>query len=108
MLNLNNLRLLLSQVVASGNINIATLLTPEGQLVSFASNPPRSKDEVRVIVGLSSEIWQETKEQDVGMADSEVQELFPSLLAVLLIVHLIPAWPHPCPPCRAGAKNIRN
>ncbi|KAI0094544.1 hypothetical protein BDY19DRAFT_26281 [Irpex rosettiformis] len=72
MLNLTNLRLLLAQALSTGGVHTATLLTPEGQLVSFASEPPRPKDEIRVLVGLSSEIWQESKEEGVGMADSEL------------------------------------
>ncbi|KAI0690760.1 hypothetical protein BC835DRAFT_1363193 [Cytidiella melzeri] len=72
MLNLINLRLLLAQTLSTGGVQTATLFTPEGQLISFASEPPRSKDEVRVLVGLSSEIWQEARDQGMGMADSEL------------------------------------
>ena len=73
MLNLTNLRLLLAQALSSSGVHTATLFTPEGELVSFASEPPRPKDEVRVLVGLSSERWQESREEGVGMADSEVR-----------------------------------
>jgi hypothetical protein len=72
MLNLTNLRLLLAQALTQGGVQTAALFTPEGQLVSFASQPPRSKDEVRVLVGLSSEIWQESKDHGLGLAESEV------------------------------------
>ncbi len=73
MLNLKNLSSLLSQVVASSPApRSAVLFTPEGQLVSYASDSFTSKDDIRVIVGLSTEIWQETREQGVGMVDSEV------------------------------------
>lgn len=75
MLNLSNLRILLSQVLTPVALHTAVLFTPSGQLVSFASNPVRSKDEVRVIVGLGSEVWQETKEQGIGMVDSEIGRL---------------------------------
>lgn len=75
MLNLSNLRILLSQVTAPATLHTAVLFTPSGQLVSFASDPPRSKDEIRVIVGLGAEIWQETKEHGTGMVDSEVRAL---------------------------------
>lgn len=73
MLNLTNLRLLLAQALSSGGVHTAALFTPEGELVSFASEPARPKDEIRVLVGLSSEIWQESREEGVGMADSEVR-----------------------------------
>ncbi|KAI0348119.1 terpenoid synthase [Trametopsis cervina] len=72
MLNLTNLRLLLSQVLSVGGPHTAALFTPEGQLISFASEPQRSKDEIRVLVGLSGEVWQETRDQRIGMADSEL------------------------------------
>jgi len=75
MLNLMNLRLLLSQVLSPSGVQTAALFTPEGQLVSYASDNPRSKDEIRVIIGLSSEIWQETRDQKIGMADSELGRL---------------------------------
>lgn len=72
MLNLSNLRSLLSQVLSLPALHTVVLFTPEGQLVSFAADVYRSKDNVRVVVGLSSEVWQETKEQGMGMVDSEV------------------------------------
>lgn len=71
MLNLNNIRKLLSQVLSPG-VRSAILFTPQGQLFSYASGPYTSKDEIRVIVGLSTEIWQETRGQGIGMVDSEV------------------------------------
>lgn len=72
MLNLANLRSLLLQVLSLPSLHTAVLFTPEGHLVSYASDPTRSKDEVRVVVGLSGDIWQETKEQAIGMVESEV------------------------------------
>lgn len=63
---------LLSKVLSPPHLHTAVLLTPTGDLVSAASSPARPKDEVRVLVGLSSEVWQETKEQGYGMVDSEV------------------------------------
>ncbi|PSS29705.1 hypothetical protein PHLCEN_2v2853 [Hermanssonia centrifuga] len=75
MLNLTNLRTLLLQVLSLPALHTAILFTPEGQLVSFASDSSRSKDEIRVVVGLSGEIWQETKEQGIGMVDSELGRL---------------------------------
>ncbi|KAH9837319.1 uncharacterized protein C8Q71DRAFT_707072 [Rhodofomes roseus] len=72
MLNLSNLRNLLSQVLALPELHTVALFTPEGQLVSFAADPHRPKDNVRVIVGLGGEVWKETKQQGVGMIDSEL------------------------------------
>ena len=72
MFNLSNLRSLLLQVLSLPSLHTAVLFTPEGQLVSYAADPHKSKDHVRVVVGLSTEIWQETKEQGIGMVDSEV------------------------------------
>jgi hypothetical protein len=74
MLNLTNLRVLLSQILSPAVLHTAVLFTPEGQLVSFASDPPRSKDEIRVAIGLSVETWRETKRHGIGMVDSEVRE----------------------------------
>lgn len=71
MLNLSNLRNLLSQVL-SPSLHTAVLFTPEGQLVSYAAGPHTSKDEVRVMVGLGGELWQESREEGVGQLESEV------------------------------------
>lgn len=73
MLNLSNLRKLLLQVLSLPLLHTAVLFTPEGQLVSYASDETRSKDEVRVVVGISTEIWKETKDQGIAMVDSEVR-----------------------------------
>ena len=72
MLNLANLRTLLSRVLDLPSLHTVVLFTPEGELVSYVSEPDRPKDRVRVIVGLSTEIWQETQEQGVGRVDSQV------------------------------------
>ncbi|KAF8079047.1 isoprenoid synthase domain-containing protein [Lyophyllum atratum] len=72
MLVLSTLHNLLSQVLSLPQLHTAVLLTPTGQLVSVAADPQRPKDEIRVIVGLAMEIWQETKEQDFSMVDSEL------------------------------------
>ena len=72
MLNLANLRTLLSRVLDLPSLHTVVLFTPEGELVSYVSEPDRPKDRVRVIVGLSTEIWQETREQGVGRVDSQV------------------------------------
>ncbi|KAF5384968.1 hypothetical protein D9615_001162 [Tricholomella constricta] len=72
MLVLSALHNLLSQVLSLPQLHTAVLLTPTGQLVSVASHPHRPKDEIRVVVGLAMEIWQETKEHDFSMVDSEL------------------------------------
>jgi len=72
MLVLSTLHNLLSQVLALPSLHTAVLLTPAGQLVSVASDRQRPKDEIRVIVGIAAEVWQETKDQGFGMVDSEL------------------------------------
>ncbi|THH19376.1 hypothetical protein EW146_g1786 [Bondarzewia mesenterica] len=72
MLVLSTLHKLLSQVLSLPDLHTAVLLTPEGQLVSCASDPSRCKDQIRVVVGLSGEVWQETGDQGIGMVDSEL------------------------------------
>lgn len=73
MLVLSTLHQLLSQVLFRPHLHTAVLLTPSGELVSFACSFERPKDEVRVLVGLSGEIWRETRHHGFGMVDSEVQ-----------------------------------
>lgn len=75
MLVLSALHNLLSQVLDLPHLHTAVLLTPSGQLVSAASDPQRPKDEIRIVVGLAGEVWQETKDQGFGMVDSEVNFL---------------------------------
>ena len=75
MLNLANLRTLLSRVLDPPTLHTVALFTPEGELVCCVSEPDKPKDLVRVIVGLSTEIWQETREQNIGMVDCEVRVL---------------------------------
>ncbi|KAI0307612.1 isoprenoid synthase domain-containing protein [Multifurca ochricompacta] len=72
MLVLATLHRLLSQVISSPGLHTAVLLTPNGQLVSYACDSTKSKDDVRLVVGLSSEIWLEVADQGVGMVDSEL------------------------------------
>lgn len=78
MLVLATLHRLLSQVISSPGLHTAALFTPNGQLVSYACDSTRSKDDVRLVVGLSSEIWLEVADQGIGMVDSEVSTI-PSL-----------------------------
>ncbi|KAK0466344.1 uncharacterized protein EV420DRAFT_1511168 [Desarmillaria tabescens] len=63
MLVLSNLTNLLSQILSLPALHTA---------FTFVSEPIRPKDEVRIIVGLSGEVWQETREQGYGMVDSEL------------------------------------
>ena len=72
MLLLSSLHNLLQQVLSLPELHTAVLFTPEGQLVSYASDSSKPKDEIRVFVGVSGEIWQETKQHGIGMVDSEV------------------------------------
>jgi hypothetical protein len=79
MLVLSTLYNLLSQVLSLPELHTAVLMTPEGQLISVACGSSRPKDEIRIVVGLSGEVWQETKEQGFGMVDSEVRSLVNTL-----------------------------
>jgi hypothetical protein len=72
MLMLSIFQSLLSQVLAPPHLHTAVLFTTSGELVSATSEPLRPKDEIRIVVGLSGEVWQETKEQEYGMVDCEV------------------------------------
>lgn len=72
MLALSTLHNLLSQVLYLPSLHTAILFSPAGHLVSVATDPSRPKDEIRIVVGLAGEVWQETKEQGSGMVDSEV------------------------------------
>lgn len=74
MLLLSSLHNLLQQVLSLPELHTAVLFTPEGQLVSYASDPSKAKDDIRVFVGVSGEVWQETKQHGMGMVDSEVCE----------------------------------
>ena len=62
----------LKQIVFPPDVLTAILLTPSGDLVSYVSHESRSKDDIRLLTGLSAEVWSETKEQGVGLVDSEV------------------------------------
>ncbi|TEB38701.1 hypothetical protein FA13DRAFT_1785006 [Coprinellus micaceus] len=71
MLMLSKLNHILSRVLDLPDLHSAVLLTVTGELVSYASYPGRPKDEIRVVTGLATEIWQETMEQGYGMVESE-------------------------------------
>ena len=70
MLVLSTLHKLLAQALAR-DVGLAALLTPSGQLVACAYADGRSKDDVRVVVGLASEMWAEVRA--TAAAESEVR-----------------------------------
>jgi len=73
MLVLSSFGKLLAQVLSPPDIHTAVLFTTTGELISFVSSAPESsKDDVRVLVGLASEVWSETREDGEGMVDSEI------------------------------------
>lgn len=72
MLMLSKLYSILERVLDFPDLHTAALLTVAGELVSYASEPGRPKDEIRVVVGLAGEVWRETREQGFGMVESEV------------------------------------
>ncbi|KAF8131635.1 hypothetical protein EV363DRAFT_1165113 [Boletus edulis] len=79
MLVLPALHTYLSQLLSPPSIHTALLLTPEGALVSYASQtsaerPARqkSKDDIRIIAGLGAEVWAETRDEEEGMVESEL------------------------------------
>jgi hypothetical protein len=88
MLILSTLHKHLSQILTLPDLHTAVLFTPTGHLVSVASDPARSKDDILLTVGLSGEIWRETREQGYGMAESEVILL--SSILCFFFVDLIP------------------
>ncbi|KAG8857438.1 hypothetical protein FRB96_005737 [Tulasnella sp. 330] len=74
MLVLATLSALLAQLVTP-SLHTAILSTPQGHLVAFAcEDMPASEDRLRILVGLSSELWRdddETERDDEGYADRQ-------------------------------------
>lgn len=70
MLALSALPKLLAQVLSPPTLHTAVLCSTSGSLIAYSAKPVRPKDDVRVLVGLASQVWSETK--DEGMVDSEV------------------------------------
>lgn len=97
MLALSTLHTLLAQVLVPPALHSAVLVTQSGALVSFATHHPKLKDHVRVIAGLSSEVWQETRDKDHGMVDSEVTLI--CIYFMLLNQCSIEAWTYPRVAC---------
>ena len=75
MLMLPALNRVLKQIVFPPDVLTAILLTPSGDLVSYVSHEGRPKDDIRLLTGLSAEVWSETKEHGIGMVDSEVRSI---------------------------------
>ena len=79
MLVLSALQNLLAQVLDPPSLHSAVLFTTAGQLISYAADSLRPKDEIRVVVGIAGEVWLETQgegaegEGGEGMVDSEVR-----------------------------------
>ncbi|KAF8831914.1 hypothetical protein HHX47_DHR1000896 [Lentinula edodes] len=71
MLKLSTLHTYLNQVLDLPDLHTAILLTPTGQLISYASDPSRSKEDVRSVVGLSGDSFLEVEEQ--GFATFEIK-----------------------------------
>jgi len=72
MFMLSMLQALLTQALVPRHLHTAVLFTPAGELISFAVEPGRSKEEIRILVGITSEVWQETREQGYGMVESDL------------------------------------
>jgi len=97
---------LLSQVLSPPHLHTAVLLTTAGELVSFASNPVRPKDEIRIIVGFCGEVWQETQEEGYGLVDSEVSTPLSCPLGFLAKRYPL-AWPVGCAASRRLVRGVR-
>ena len=104
MLVLSTLNALLAQLTTS-YLHTAILITPQGHLVAY-STQSTGEDRIRVLVGLSSEVWREGiegndeedgggdvkegstdsdgEEEQVGMLECEVSENAISSVAVAL------------------------
>ncbi|KAF8524377.1 hypothetical protein BU17DRAFT_84987 [Hysterangium stoloniferum] len=76
MLNLTALRKVLFSVISPPRLHTAILFTPSGDLVAHSSsNNTRSKDQLRVLVGVATEIWLETSDEGIGMVESELGKI---------------------------------
>ncbi|KAG5645363.1 hypothetical protein DXG03_006425 [Asterophora parasitica] len=102
MLVLSALHTFLSQVLSLPELHTAVLLTPAGQLVSVAADPLRPKDEIRVVVGLAAEVWQETRGEELSMVDSEFGRI------LVVPVEETPASTSPVAPTLENGNGITN
>jgi hypothetical protein len=73
MLVLSTLHAVLCEVLAPPALHTAVLFTPAGAPVSVATAPGRSRDDVRILLALASEIWAQTQARGEGVAESEVR-----------------------------------
>lgn len=76
MLVLSALPKLLAQVLSAPALHTAVLCSTSGALIAYSAKPSRPKDDVRVLIGLAIQVWNETKDDGEGMADSEVRSSF--------------------------------
>jgi hypothetical protein len=88
MLVLGSLQALLTQLVSPPSLHTAIILTPQGHLIAYNSSasPPLSEDNLRIIVGLSGEVWREgvrgKNEEDVAIAECDLGRIL-----------VVPVWP---------------
>ncbi|GJJ15061.1 hypothetical protein Clacol_009336 [Clathrus columnatus] len=76
MLNLISLRKGLSSILSPSRMHTAILFTPSGDLIAHATNNTSiTKEQLRVLVGLATEIWCETSEDGISMAESELGKI---------------------------------
>ncbi|KAF9075027.1 hypothetical protein BDP27DRAFT_1443959 [Rhodocollybia butyracea] len=71
MLKLSTLHTYLSQVLDLPDLHTAILLTPAGQLVCYASDSTRSKEDVRVAVGITGGSFVEVEEHGYAILEAE-------------------------------------
>jgi hypothetical protein len=71
MLVLSTLHDLLSQLITPLDLHIAALLTPSGQLVSYAAAPSQTKDDARVLAAVGAQIWQSKSRQSPSEQSAE-------------------------------------
>jgi hypothetical protein len=101
---LSTLHQLLAQLLVLPELHTAILLTPEGQLISVASDISRSKDQARIVAGVSGEVWQETQEQGHGMVESEVcSRKFGDQQTVTHVGRI--AWSYTCIACHERSRS---
>ncbi|KAE9409233.1 hypothetical protein BT96DRAFT_872628 [Gymnopus androsaceus JB14] len=70
MLKLSSLHTFLSRVLDPPDLHTAILLTPAGELISYASDPSRSKEDVRIAVGISGDHFTQVEEHGFAELDS--------------------------------------
>lgn len=86
MLKLSTLHTYLNQVLDLPDLHTAILLTPTGQLISYASDPSRSKEDVRSVVGLSGDSFLEVEEQGFATFEIKVRHIYLGLFIVFIFL----------------------